>query len=136
MTDSRPKLAPRPTPETQPYWDGCNEGVLKLPWCRPCDTPYFPPAAYCPTCLSDDIEWRDASGKGRLHTYVIAHRPAPGFESDAPYAIAIVELDEGPRMMSNIAGVEQTPEALELDMPLRVIFEERGDVMLPLFTPA
>ncbi len=74
------------------------------------------------------------SGRGTLHTYVINHRAAPGFE--APYAIAVVELDEGPRMMSNIVGVDQTPEALVLDMALEVTFEERGDVFVPLFRPA
>jgi hypothetical protein len=83
--------------------------------------------------LSGDVAWEPLSGRGTLHTYLINHRAAPGFE--APYAIAVVQLDEGPRMMSNIVGVEQTPEALELDMPLEVTFEGRGEVMLPLFTP-
>ena len=64
-----------------------------------------------------------------------AHRPAPGFEDDAPYAIAVVELDEGPRMMTSIVGLPATPEALQLDMPLQVRFEPRGDVSLPVFGP-
>ena len=68
-------------------------------------------------------------------SYVINQRPHPAW--DAPYAIAIVELDEGPRMMSNIVGCDQTPEALQLDMPLTVTFENvSGDIALPLFTPA
>ena len=130
-------MAPRPTPETQPFWDGCRQGELKLQWCAPCAAAYFPPSPYCPRCLSDEVEWRAASGRGRLHTYVIAHRPAPGFEDDAPYAIAIVELDEGPRMMSNIIGIPNTPDHLVLDMALRVTFEARGDdVELPVFAPA
>ena len=80
---------------------------------------------------------RPASGRGRLHTYLISHRPAPGFEADVPYAIAIVELDEGPRMMSNIVGIPNTPEHLVLDMELRVEFEPRGDDMqVPVFRPA
>jgi len=69
-----------------------------------------------------------------LHTYVINHRAAPGFEP--PYAIAVVQLDEGPRMMSNIVGIESTPENLELDMALEVTFEPRGDMMLPVFQPS
>jgi hypothetical protein len=85
-----------------------------------------------------------ASGRAKLHTYLINHRPAPGFEDDAPYAIAVVELEEGPRMMTNIVGVSNTPENLELDMPLEVRFEPRGDrrdqerggQMVPVFTPA
>jgi uncharacterized OB-fold protein len=76
------------------------------------------------------------SGRGRLHTYLINHRPAPGFEDAAPYAIAVVELEEGPRMMANIVGVSNTPEELELDMSLEVRFEPRGEQMVPVFTPA
>jgi uncharacterized protein len=134
MTDGARKLVPRPSPETQPFWDGCAAGELRMQRCRGCDELYFPPRPACPRCLSDDVTWETLSGKGTLHTYLINHRAAPGFEP--PYAIAVVQLDEGPRMMSNIVGVEQTPEALTLDMELEVTFEERGDVMLPLFTPA
>jgi uncharacterized OB-fold protein len=76
-----------------------------------------------------------ASGKGRLYSYVIHHRPAPGFT--VPYSIAVVELDEGPRMMTNIVDCPQTPEALELDMALEVKFEKLDDqITLPLFRPA
>jgi uncharacterized OB-fold protein len=91
------------------------------------------------------VEWFEASGRGRLHTYVIAHRPAAGFEDAVPYVIAIVELEEGPRMMSNVVGVEPTPENLPVDMPLEVTWEdleyERRDgrkerLGLPLFRPA
>jgi uncharacterized OB-fold protein len=74
------------------------------------------------------------SGRGTLHTYVINHRAAPGFE--APYAIAVVQLEEGPRMMTNVVGIENTPENLVLDMPLRVTFETRGEMALPVFEPA
>jgi hypothetical protein len=127
------KAAPRPTPETQPFWDGCAAGELRLQRCTSCDAHYFPPRPFCPDCLSDDVTWEAVSGRGTLHSYVINHRPAPGFE--APYAIAVVQLDEGPRMMSNIVGVEQAPEALVLDMALEVAFEERGEVQLPVFRP-
>ena len=76
-----------------------------------------------------------ASGKAELYSYVIHHRPVPGFTP--PYAIAVVELDEGPRMMTNIIDCPQTPEALELDMPLEVAFEKIDDeITLPLFRPA
>jgi uncharacterized OB-fold protein len=76
-----------------------------------------------------------ASGRATLHTYVINHRPAPGFESEAPYAIAVVQLEEGPRMMTNIVGVANTPENLVLDMDLMVQFQSRGDEMVPVFAP-
>jgi uncharacterized OB-fold protein len=74
-----------------------------------------------------------ASGKATLYSYVINHREMPGFPS--PYSIAVVELDEGPRMMTNIVECEQTPEALVLDMPVEVIFEDVGDMSVPLFRP-
>jgi len=77
---------------------------------------YFPPRPFCPACAAREVSVFAASGMGRLYSYVIHHRPVPGFTP--PYAIAVVELDEGPRMMTNITGCPQTPEALELDMPV------------------
>jgi uncharacterized protein len=130
------KPVPQPTPDTQPFWDGCARGELMLQRCRACGKPYFYPRPVCPACGSTDVEWFAASGLATLYSYVINHRPAPGFEADAPYAIAVVELAEGPRMMSNIVGVPNTPEDLVLDMALEVTFEPRGDISLPVFTPA
>jgi uncharacterized OB-fold protein len=79
------------------------------------------------------VEVVRASGRGALHSYVITHRAAPGFE--APYAIAEVELEEGPRMLSNLVGVAPDPEALPLDLALEVPFESFGEVTLPRFRP-
>jgi len=101
-----------------------------------CGDAYFYPRPVCPACGSTAVEWFTASGEATLYSYVINHRPAPGFEDEGPYAIAVVQLAEGPRMMTNIVGVPNTPEDLVLDMPLRVTFERRGEVSLPLFTPA
>lgn len=126
---------PKPTPETQHYWEGTKAGELRLQRCNGCGQAYFYPRPSCPHCGSTDVAWFRASGRGKLHTYMINHRPAPGFADKAPYAIAIVELEEGPRMMSNIVGVPQTPEALVLDMDLEVDFEPRGEQMLPVFRP-
>ncbi|MDZ7885108.1 MAG: OB-fold domain-containing protein [Mycobacterium sp.] len=75
------------------------------------------------------------SGRAKLHSYVISNRPAVGFAADAPYAIALVKLEEGPQMMSNILEVENVPHELVLDMPLEVTFEQRGDVSIPQFRP-
>jgi uncharacterized OB-fold protein len=130
------KAVPVPTPETRPYWDGCAAGELRIQRCVDCGKPYFYPRPLCPSCGSANVEWFTASGRATLYSYVINHRPAPGFEADAPYAIAVVQLAEGPRMMTSLVGVAPTPEALELDMPLRVTFEQRGDISLPVFTPA
>ena len=131
------KPVPEPTPETQPFWDGCARGELLLQRCRDCGKPYFYPRPVCPACGSTDVEWFRASGRATLYSYVINHRPARGFEAEAPYAIAVVELAEGPRMMTNVVGCPQTPEALQLDMPLEVTFQSFSDeISLPLFTPA
>lgn len=129
------KAAPKPTPETAPYWEAANREELQIQQCNACGRHYFYPRNACPRCGSTDVTWVTVSGRGRLHTYLINHRPAPGFENEAPYAIAVVELEEGPRMMANIVGVPNTPEELELDMPLEVRFEARGEQMVPVFTP-
>jgi uncharacterized OB-fold protein len=134
--DRPAKLAPIPTPETVPFFEGTAIGELRIQRCRPCGHAFFYPRTSCPRCGSTDVAWERASGRGRLHTYVITHRAAPGFEHHVPYAIAVVELAEGPRMMSNIVGVENTPEGLVLDMDLEVTFERRGDVAVPVFRPA
>ncbi|MCP4083517.1 MAG: Zn-ribbon domain-containing OB-fold protein [Actinomycetia bacterium] len=131
MTD-RP--IPVPTPETQHFWDGTREGELRLQQCVDCSSTYFPPRAFCPACSSRNVEVVASAGRGTLHSYVINQRERPGFT--APYAVAVVELDEGPRMMTNIVGCEQTPETLVLDMPVEVVFEELSDdISLPLFQP-
>jgi uncharacterized OB-fold protein len=126
---------PEPTPETRHFWEGTRAGELRLQRCTSCSHTYFPPRPFCPDCGSRDVSVFAASGRATLHSYVINHRAAPGFE--APYAIAVVELAEGPRMMSNITDCPQTPEALQLDMPLVVCFEEQNEeISLPLFRPA
>jgi uncharacterized OB-fold protein len=129
------RARPKPTPETQHFWDGTQANELRLQRCDACANVYFPPRPFCPACASRKVSIFKASGKGRLYSYVINHRPAaPGFTP--PYAIAVVELDEGPRMMSNIVDCPQTPEALELDMRLEVAFEKLDDkITLPLFRP-
>ena len=133
---ARAKPAPIPTPETQAYWDGCAAGELRLQRCADCSEAFFYPRPVCPACGSARVEWFTATGRATLYSYVINHRAAPGFENDGPYAIAVVQLEEGPRMMTNITGIPNTPDDLVLDMPLQVTFEQRGDVSLPLFGPA
>lgn len=131
----KPRILPEPTPETRHFWDGCREGELRLQRCTACAESYFPPRPFCPKCGSRDVEVYAASGRAVLWSYVINHRPRPDV-SEEPYAIAVVQLDEGPKMMTNIVGCPQTPEALRLDMPLRVSFARQTDeITLPLFAP-
>ncbi|HEX3791836.1 MAG TPA: Zn-ribbon domain-containing OB-fold protein [Pseudonocardiaceae bacterium] len=131
----RSKSVPEPTPDTQPYWDGAAAGELRIQRCTDCGTPFFYPRPSCPLCGSGAVEWFTTTGRATLYSYTITHRPAPGFEAEVPYAIAVVQLAEGPRMMANIVGVPNTPDNLVLDMDLEVVFEQRGGLSLPQFTP-
>ena len=129
------RARPLPTPETQHFWDGTREGEIRLQRCDACAKAYFPPRPFCPACGGRKVSVFKASGRGKLYSYVIHHRPVPGFTP--PYAIAVVELEEGPRMMTNIVGCPQTPEALQLDMKLEPAFEKIDDeITLALFQPA
>lgn len=135
LADYRKPL-PQPTPETQEFWDGCKRGELRLQRSKQTGEAYFPPRPFFPKDPSQEVEWFTASGKGILYSYVINHRAAPGFEDDAPYAIAVVQLEEGPRLMTNLIGVEQTPEALKVGMPLQVSFDDVTEtISLPKFRP-
>lgn len=131
------KPLPQPTPETQEFWDSVKRHQMALQQCQACNDFYFYPRPFCPKCHSRDVQWVPVSGRGRLETYVINHRPAPGFEGDAPYVIAIVTLDEGPRLMTNLIDVEPTPEALPADLPLEVVYDDVTDeITLTKFRPA
>jgi uncharacterized protein len=133
----RSKALPTPTPETAPYWESCKQHELRIQYCNDCKEYYFYPRPLCPNCLSDNTEWRKVSGKAKLLTYLISHRAAPGFEDEVPYAIAVVELDEGPRMMTNIVNVEVKPENLPAGLPVEVVFRDVTEqVSIPLFQPA
>ena len=131
-----PRPLPVPTPETQHFWDGTREGELRLQRCAACERVYFPPRPFCPACAHRRVQSFPASGRARLYSYIINHRAMPNSGFEAPYAIAVVELEEGPRMMTNIVECPQTPDALILDMPLEVVFETVSDeISLPLFRP-
>jgi uncharacterized OB-fold protein len=126
--------SPKPSPETLHFWQGAAEGELRVQRCRACDHVYFPPQPFCSRCSSGDVEIVVASGRATLYSYVISHLPTPGFAS--PFVLAVVELAEGPRLLTNIVGIEPQPELLTLDMDLEVVFEPLGDIAVPLFRPA
>jgi uncharacterized OB-fold protein len=128
---------PKPTPETRPFWDAAKQGKLLIQHCGDCNQHYFYPRPLCPQCLSRKVTWTESSGRGRLHTFVINHRPPRGFPPDTPIVIAIVELEEGPRLMTNLVAVEPDPTQLHCDMPVEVVFEALTDaITLPKFRPA
>jgi uncharacterized protein len=133
MTSSIPRPQPVATVETKHFWDGIAEGELRLQRCRACESTYFPPQPYCPHCTSDDVDVVRSSGRGVLYSYVISHLSPPGFE--APYVIGVVELEEGPRLLTTIVDVAPEPDLLPLDLPVEVVYQAVGEFTLPLFRP-
>jgi len=130
---------PQPiTPEAKPFWDGLREGKLLLPKCNACGHVFFYPRVFCPRCHARDIGWIQASGRGKLYAFEIAYQGfSKAFKIKPPYVLALIELAEGPRMMSNLVNVEPDPKVIKCDMPVRVVFAKLSDeVTLPLFEPA
>ena len=126
------KPVPRPAVESAPFWNGAKAHKFLLPRCDACGRFWFPPSQRCTHCLSAHFTWQEASGRGRIYSFVVYHRVYhPAFERDVPYTVAIIELDEGPRLLANIVGTP--PDAIRCDMRVRVAFEERGDQTIPQF---
>lgn len=129
--DGRPLPVENPT--TKPYFDAAKEHRLSLQRC-PRDGYFFYPRTHCPECMGDDWEWQDVSGRGEVHAFTIdrvGHDPA--FAAHVPLAIAIVELEEGPRMTANLSGC--TPEEVRVGMPVEVSFEDLDGHTLIHFRP-
>ena len=128
-------LVPVPTPETQPFWDGCNDGVLRINKCNDCGSSYFPPSPICPECSSTDVEFFDASGDASLYSYTIQEKPLKLWNSEGPRSVALVKLAEGPMLTSSVVNCEQTPEVLQLGMPLKAVFVQFGEMTVLCFEP-
>ena len=134
MADKPFRLLPRVTDRNRHFWQGGEQGRLQFLRCAACQTWIHPPQPVCPECLGKNLSPEAVSGRARVLTYTLNHQPwvpAP----DHPDCIAIVEIEEqdGLRLMTNI--VNCAPEAVEIGMPVRVVFEEQEDVWLPLFEP-
>jgi len=137
MEPDRPLPQPM-TPEAKPYWDALKERKLMLPKCTDCGHTFFYPRILCPACHSRSIGWVQASVKGRLHAFGIAHQTFnKAYKVPPPYVLAMIELEEGPRMLSNLINVAPDPKTIKCDMPVEVVFHPlTDDVTLPLFQPA
>ena len=124
-------LVPTPVPETAPFWAAAKDERLLIQRCRSCCRHYFYPRPFCPHCASDDVVWDEVSGRGRLVSYVINYRPLP--PAVGAQVIALVQLDEGVRLLTNIVDATPDPAALPLDAPVLVTFQPCGDYKLPVF---
>jgi uncharacterized OB-fold protein len=129
------KPLPVPSELSRPFWEACRRHELLVQRCLSCGTVRFPPAILCPECLSEEAEWKKSSGKGKVFSFVVFHRLYhPGFEGELPYTVALIELEEGARLISNVVGCP--PVEVACDMPVEVVFEDvTPEVTLPKFRP-
>jgi uncharacterized OB-fold protein len=133
-----PLPIPRPSdnPLQKPFWSALGRGRLTFQRCGTCGNAFLPAREECPRCLSPELCWEDASGDATLVSWVVYHRAFhPAFAHRLPYTVAIVELAEGVRMISNIVG-DVDPESLRIEQPLRLRIEQEEDFAIPRFVPA
>ena len=130
-----PIKAPIIDASTQEFWDAARRGVLRIKRCADCGAYHYYPRPFCPVCWSTNVAWVDAAGTGTLYTYSIIYaNDLPAFRDRVPYVVAIVELDEGPRMETNVVGCPL--DEVRVGMRLVVTFEDEGEIVLPRFRPA
>jgi uncharacterized OB-fold protein len=125
MATEYSKPLPRPLNPvlTQPFWEAAKRHELQIPRCQTCDHIFFYPRSECPRCFATNVEWVRVSGRGRLHSYTIVYQPAnAAFRADAPHIYAVVQLDEGPRIVSNV--VQCKLDEVRVDMPLVAVFDD------------
>ena len=127
---------PAPDHETQPFWDATRDGRLCIKRCNACEKHHFYPRPFCPHCWSEDVEWVDASGRATLYTWSVVYRnDLPPFGDRVPYVAAVVDLAEGPRMMTNVVDCDF--DALTIGMELEAVFHPiSDDVTIVQFRPA
>ncbi len=130
------KPLPGESPESKPYWEAARRHELVFQKCGSCGRKIHFPRVVCPGCLSGDLQWSKASGIGTVYSYTIIYRQIahPGFDSDIPYVYAIIELEEGVRMISNVINVD--PLKVKIGMNVKVVFDDVTDkVSIPKFEP-
>jgi uncharacterized OB-fold protein len=127
---------PAPEAETQPFWDAARDRRLVIKRCTDCGAAHFYPRPFCPTCWGQHVEWEEASGAATLYTWsVVRVNDLPPFPERVPYVAAVVELAEGPRMMTNV--IDCDVEQLSMGMALRVDYRDLDDEFtIPVFVPA
>lgn len=129
-----------PAPERDalnaPYWDSLAQGALSFQRCSQCSHAWLPARSECPACLADQWRWEKAAGGAKLISWVVYHVAFhPAFAQRLPYNVAVVELDEGARLISNVVGIDDA-EKLKIDQRLRLVIEDEGGTAVPRFAPA
>jgi uncharacterized OB-fold protein len=124
------KPQPRITPDNEAFYKALREGRFLLPYCLDCGKPHLPPGPVCPFCFGERVEWRQASGRGRISSWTVVHKAwFPAFAGDIPYNVVQVELDEGPRLTANVLNISN--ENLKIGLPVEIVFGEA----VPRFKP-
>jgi len=128
-------VVPCPTPASQPFWEGCKRHELLIQTCQECGHKQWFPRMLCGKCMSENLGWAKASGKAKVYSYTIIHRPpVPDIKFLVPYVLALVELDEGIRLLSNIVGCNH--QDVRIGLPVQVDFEYVSpEISLPVFRP-
>jgi hypothetical protein len=124
-----------PLPETAAFWEHAARGELAAPYCLDCDSFFFYPRAACPRCWSTALEWRVLSGRGTVASYALVERTPPGSPIEAPFFVAIIELDEGIRMMGNLASVPAASRDAALGLSVIAAFDRSGAYPRLVFRP-
>ena len=129
------KPLPKINADNAPFWEGCRQHELKFQQCSHCKHIRWPPSHLCPRCHETAINWLISKGVGKIYTFAVYHAAFhPGFKAELPYTVAVVELDEGPHILTNIIGCP--PEKVTCDMPVQVTWEEIEEgICLPKFMP-
>lgn len=123
---------PFPNPDSQAYWDAARNEDLVIRQCKDCNQFHFMPRYLCPHCWSTNLEWVKASGRGTVHSFSVVRRaPIPSYADRVPYVVALIDLEEGPRMLTNIVGADAL--GTQVGSAVKVCFEQRGDHKLPQF---
>lgn len=130
-----PKPRPVVNPWARPFWDGTREGRLMIQRCEDCATHVFYPRLACPACGGERLVWVQASGRGLVYSYTVVKNNAPSaFVADLPYVVAVIRLEEGVQMLSNLVGWSES--TLRCDLPVEVVFEPLDEnFVLPKFRP-
>jgi uncharacterized OB-fold protein len=136
MTTDYNKPLPIIDGDNREYWEYCKKHEFRMQRCRDCGHIRFPPSVVCPKCHSMEAEWARLSGRGKIYSFTVFRVPYhPSYANDIPYDVAFIQLEEGPRMESNVTGLKM--EDIKIDMPVEVYFEDvTAEVSLPKFRPA